>query len=454
MLPIISLIGRTNVGKSTLFNILTKSRNALVADYPGLTRDRQYGYIFLEKQKKGILIDTAGLDIQLERIKKKAYVQTLKAIKESDLILFIVDAYDGLMPQEKNLSQFIRKYNKKIILIINKIDKSFKTSKINEFYELGFKNQHQISARCNQGISTLILKYLIPWINMNFKEKLNSQLNIKSQKENKREIKIALIGRPNVGKSTLTNAFLKKKQMITCQIPGTTLDSISTPMTHRKKNYILIDTAGTVKKNKISNVIEKFSMIKTLQSIENANVVLLIIDASTKTISNQDLSLASFIVKTGKSIVVVINKYDLLHNTEKKRFKNLIEKKLQFLFFSRIHFISALKNMGIFNILKSVNEAYINSQNKISASILTKSMHIATKKHQPPIIKGRRIKLKYAHLGSFNPLIIIIHGNQIKCLPNSYKKYLINFFYNMFKIKGALIQIKFKENLNPYISKK
>lgn len=447
MIPIIVLIGRTNVGKSTLFNVLTKTKNALVANYQGITRDRQYGYCHFESDQKIILIDTAGLDIQLNEIEKKAYTQTLQAIQESNLILFIVDAHDGLMPQENQISKIIRKYDKKTILVINKIDGLNHMSNINEFYSLGFKKIQKISAVHNQGINTLKNKYLAPWIKKTF-QKIKKNNNTTE----KLPIKIAFIGKPNVGKSTLINSILNEERMITCHIPGTTLDSISTPIIYDNKNYILIDTAGVSKKKRKTNIIEKFSIIKTLQTIEKSNIVLLIIDASV-TICHRDLSLANFIINSGKGVVIIINKCDLLNAIEKKKIKELIKDKIKFLHFLRIHFISALYKKGIFQIFNSIYESYQESQKKINTATLTKTMHIAVKKHQPPMVKGQKIKLKYAHLGSSNPPKIIIHGNRVKNLSLSYKKYLINFFYKTLKIKGTPIQIQFKENWNPYTKK-
>ncbi|QCI24095.1 ribosome biogenesis GTPase Der [Buchnera aphidicola (Macrosiphoniella sanborni)] len=449
MIPIIVLIGRTNVGKSTLFNILTKTKNALVANHKGLTKDRQYGYCTLLSNQKIILIDTAGLDIQFNEIEKQAYKQTLQAIEESNLILFVVDAHDGLMPQEYEIAEKIRKYHKKIILIINKIDGSNLTTKINEFYLLGFKNIQEISAIHNQGINILKKNYLIPWITQEYQQKNIKQDNLLQ----KSSIKIAFIGRPNVGKSTLINNILNTERMITCNIPGTTSDNISIPMKYKNKNYILIDTPGASKKKIKINNFEKFSLIKTLKTIEHSHVVLLIIDASLA-ICNQDLLLANFINNSGKGIIIIINKCDLLNSKEQNNIQELIKNQIKFIHFPKIHFISALYKKGIFQIFKSVYSSYKESTRKISTSKITQTMYEAIKKHQPPIIKGRRIKLKYAHVGNSNPLKIIIHGTQVKNLSLSYKKYLINFFQNALKIKNTPIQIQFKDNLNPYIYEK
>lgn len=453
MLPIIVLIGRTNVGKSTLFNILSKTRNALVADYPGLTRDRNYGYCHLKENKKITIVDTAGINFKSQEIEKQSHEQTLKAIKECDGILFLVNARDGVMPEEYEISRKIRKYEKKTILVINKIDGIKEISKINEFYSLGFKENIKISASHNQGINNLISKYLTPWINSKFKEKKLEKISQEHSKKEKNSVKIACIGKPNVGKSTLINSLLMKKRMITSKKSGTTLDTVLVPIKYNYKNYIFVDTAGISKKKSKTNKIEKFCKIKTLQTIEKSNLTLLIIDAKDK-ISKQDLLLSSFIEKSGKPLIIIINKCDLLSLKEKKNLENLIKKQLKCNFFSKIHFISALNNEGTVELFKSIDTSYHASQKKIKTSEVMKIMHIAVKKHQPPIINGRRIKLKYAHLGNSNPIEIIIHGNQVKNLSLCYKKYLKNFFHKKLKMNGTPIKIQFKETTNPYISKK
>ncbi|QCI21869.1 ribosome biogenesis GTPase Der [Buchnera aphidicola (Hyadaphis tataricae)] len=455
MIPIIVLIGRTNVGKSSLFNILTNSRNALVSKYSGLTRDRQYGYCELKTSKQKILfVDTAGLDVvNSNEIEKKAYQQSLIAIEEANLILFIVSARDGLMPQETEIINIIRKYKKEIILVINKIDGMHEYSKINEFYSLGLKTIQKTSATHNQGINLLFANHLIPFITLICKQDNAKKSDKQIKKITKPTIKIALIGQKNVGKSTLLNCFLKDERMITCNIPGTTLDSISTSIQYNNQNYIFTDTAGISKKSKKIHKIENISIIKTLQTIEKSHVVLFIIDASKK-ICHQDLFLANFILNAGKSIVVVINKWDLLNNILKRELKQMIKTKLRFLYFAKIHFISALYDPGIHKLFTSIKEAYNESNKKISTSTLMNIMKKAIHQHQPPIFKGRRIKLKYAHLGSSAPPKIIIHGNQVDCLSLPYKRYLMNFFHHSLNITGTPIQIRFKNNINPYLEKK
>ncbi|QIQ41586.1 MAG: ribosome biogenesis GTPase Der [Buchnera aphidicola (Aphis urticata)] len=454
MLPIIVLIGRTNVGKSTLFNILTKKRNALVSNFSGLTRDRNYEVCCLENNQKFILTDTAGFDFESKIIKTKAYEQTLIAMKEADLILFIVSAREGILPEEYEILKKIRKHQKTSFLIINKIDGIKDDEKIHEFYSLGFKKNIKISASHNQGINNFINKYLTPWIKFTFKKiEIKKTINKPREIENI-PIRIAFIGKPNVGKSTLINALVMQNRMITSNIAGTTLDIISVPIKYNNKNYILIDTAGASKKKRKKNKIEKISIIKTLKTIEQTDITLLIIDAKNEQnkLCNQNLLLAQITENFGRPLILIVNKWDLLNFSEQKKFKELINYQFKNSFIAKIHFISALESKKVFEIFKSVENIYKSYQNNISTAKLIKIMKDAITKHQPSLIKGRRIKLKYAHLGSSNPIQIIIHGNQIRHLSLTYKKYLKNFFYEALKINGIPIKIKFKEIKNPYIS--
>ncbi|QCI19137.1 ribosome biogenesis GTPase Der [Buchnera aphidicola (Aphis nerii)] len=448
MAPIIALIGRTNVGKSTLFNILTKKRNALVSDLSGLTRDRNYESCYLEKNTKFILVDTAGFDFKSNVIQEQAHKQTLTAIKESDLIFFVVNARDGVLPQEYEILKEIRKYQKESFLVINKIDGIKEIEKINEFYSLGFKKNIQISASHNQGINHLINEHLIPWIKFKY-EKIQSKQILETKNIS---IKIACIGKPNVGKSTLINSLLMQDRIITSNIPGTTLDVISIPIKYNNKNYILIDTAGTSKK-KTKKKIEQISIIKTLKTIQKTDITLLVIDAKNEQfrICHQNLLLINIIENFGKPLIIIINKWDLLNFSEKNQFKKLLNYQLKNSFFLKIHFISAINSEGIYEIFKLIEDFNLSYQHKISTSKLMQIMKDAIKKHQPPMINGRRIKLKYVHLGNYNPIKIIIHGNQTRYLPITYKKYLKNFFYKSLAIHGVPINLKFKETINPYV---
>lgn len=453
MLPIIALIGRTNVGKSTLFNVLTKKRNALVSNLSGLTRDRNYECCYLEQNKKFILTDTAGFDFQSSELQKQAHEQTLIALKEADLILFIVNAHEGILPEEYEILKNIRKYQKESFLLINKIDGIKEHSKINEFYSLGFKENIKISASHNQGINSFIHEHLIPWIKLKFTQ-IQSSTRIKKKIEIENiPIKIAIIGKPNVGKSTLVNGLTMQNRIITSDIPGTTLDSISISIQYKNQNYILIDTAGASKKKRKISKIEQISIIKTFKNIEQADITLLIIDAKNehKKICNQNLLLINLIEKFGKPLIIIVNKWDLLNDLEKHQFKELINYQLKNSFFFQMHFISALKNIGIFKIFQLVKNLYQSTKKKINTSKLMQTMQNAIKKHQPPIINRRRIKLKYVHIGSNCPITIVIHGNQIRYLSQTYKKYLKNFFLKALQMHGIPIKIKFKETTNPYI---
>ncbi|WP_348769438.1 ribosome biogenesis GTPase Der [Buchnera aphidicola] len=455
MLPIIALIGRTNVGKSTFFNILTKKRNALVSSFSGLTRDRNYGLCYLEKNKKFILTDTSGFDFELKKIQKQAHKQTLMAMNEADLILFMVNAREGLLPEEYEILKTIKKHEKDFFLIINKVDGIKKNEKLNEFYSLGIKNNIKISASHNQGINNFINEYLIPWIESKF-QKIKLKKTIDKQEEIKNiPIKIACIGKPNVGKSTLINSLVMQNRIITSNTPGTTLDAISVPIKYNNKNYILIDTSGTSKKKRKKNKIEQISVIKTLETIEKTDITLLIIDAKDeqKKICNQNLLLINKIKNFGKPLIIIINKWDLLNVIEKIKFKKLINYQLKNYFFAKIHFISALKSQKIFEIFKLIKHVHQSTKKQINTSKLMKIMKEAIQKHQPPIINKRRIKLKYVHLGSSIPIKIIIHGNQTKYLPITYTRYLENFFYESLQIEGIPIEIKFKDTINPYIQK-
>ncbi|MGP1931246.1 MAG: ribosome biogenesis GTPase Der [Arsenophonus sp. ET-YP4-MAG3] len=472
MIPIIALIGRQNVGKSTLFNLLTRSKDALVANFPGLTRDRKYGKAeFLEQEF--IIIDTAGINNSEDEIKINITSQSLYAIKEADIIFFIVDVKYGLMSEDYVIVKYLRNCMKDIYLIANKIDGLDINIALSDFYKLGIKDIYPITASHGQGVNALLEKVVSIY---SLKKSINNIELLKKEnnanyfftKKNKivlkntekkvidlrsLPIKLAIIGRQNVGKSTLSNYILREERLVVCNIPGTTRDSIYIPMERDGYKYILIDTAGVRRKRKITEIIEKFSVIKTLQSIKDANIVLLVIDAK-QGISDQDLSLLRLILNAGCSLVIIINKWDDISEENRQLIKNILELRLGFIDFIKIHFISALYGIGINNLFKSIHEAYESATRLISTSLLMRIMKKAEEENLPPLIRGRRIKIKYAHIGGYNPPIIVIHGNQVTDLPNSYKRYLKNYFQHTLKIIGTPIRIQFKDGDNPYADKK
>lgn len=462
MLPVVALVGRPNVGKSTLFNRLTRSRDALVADYPGLTRDRQYGQAEVE-ENPFIVIDTGGIHGNEQGIDALMAEQSLMAIEEADAILFLVDARAGLTSADIGIAEHLRKQNKTVFLVANKVDGIDADSAVAEFYSLALGDTvHQIAAAHGRGVTQLLTLALAPHI-----ETLGQEIDESSEDEPDEfseenanlapeetdKIKLAIIGRPNVGKSTLTNRILGEERVVVYDMPGTTRDSVYIPMERNGREYTLIDTAGIRRRKNVTDVVEKYSVIKTLRAIEDANVCLLIIDAQ-EGISDQDLSLLGFILEAGRSLVLAVNKWDGLDEHVKDRVKTELDRRLGFIDFARVHFISALHGTGVGHLYESVEEAFVSATKRISTSMVTKILDMAVFDHQPPMHNGRRIKLKYAHAGGYNPPIVVIHGNQAKKLPVSYKRYLMNYYRKSLKIMGTPIRIEFKETSNPFAGKK
>lgn len=465
MLPVVALVGRPNVGKSTLFNRLTRSRDALVADYPGLTRDRQYGQAHVEEHPF-IVIDTGGIHGDETGIDALMAEQSLMAIEESDAVLFLVDARAGLSSADQSIAEHLRKQNKKVFLVANKVDGIDADSAVAEFYSLALGEVHQIAAAHGRGVTQLLTLALSPHIEaltaLSEEETdedaiqtttLTDEELIEQSPEEDDMIKLAIIGKPNVGKSTLTNRILGEERVVVYDMPGTTRDSVYIPMEHKGRKYTLIDTAGIRRRKNVTDIVEKFSVIKTLRAIEDANVCLLIIDARDG-LSDQDLSLLGFILEAGRSLVIAVNKWDGLDEHAKDRIKTEIDRRLGFIDFARMHFISALHGTGVGHLYESVEEAFVSATKRISTSMVTKILDMATFDHQPPMHNGRRIKLKYAHAGGYNPPIIVIHGNQAKHLPVSYKRYLMNYYRKSLKMMGTPIKIEFRETSNPFAGKK
>ncbi|NDJ56819.1 ribosome biogenesis GTPase Der [Enterobacteriaceae bacterium 4M9] len=471
MVPVVALVGRPNVGKSTLFNRLTRTRDALVADFPGLTRDRKYGRAEVEG-REFICIDTGGIEGTEEGVETRMAEQSLLAIEEADVVLFMVDARAGLMPADEAIAKHLRSREKPTFLVANKTDGLDADQAIADFWGLGMGEIYSIAASHGRGVTSLLEHVLLPWMDevapveeVDEDEAYWKQFAIDNGEapdpEEEEEafnpqdlpIKIAIVGRPNVGKSTLTNRILGEDRVVVFDMPGTTRDSIYIPMERDEREYVLIDTAGVRKRGKVTDVVEKFSVIKTLQAIEDANVVLLVIDAR-EGISDQDLSLLGFILNSGRSLVIVVNKWDGLTQEVKEKVKETLDYRLGFIDFARVHFISALHGSGVGNLFESILEAYDSSTRRVGTSMLTRIMTMAVDDHQPPLVRGRRVKLKYAHAGGYNPPIVVIHGNQVKDLPDSYKRYLMNYFRKSLNVMGTPIRIQFKEGENPYANKR
>ncbi|CAL4325836.1 GTPase Der [Buchnera aphidicola (Eriosoma lanigerum)] len=462
MIPIVAIVGRTNVGKSTLFNKLTQTKDSLTANFNGTTRDRIYGSISINK-KEIVVIDTGGLKCQSnksDKIDQDIIEQTIRAINESNMIIFVVNAREGVLPEDYYIANKIRTFQKKIILVINKIDGLNQYTSSLDFHNLGFQHIHCISALNNIGITTLINQYLSSRLNLvdtliTENSHIKQYAFIKSYKNHivKNQdlfLRLTVIGKPNVGKSTLINSLLKEQRVLTNAIAGTTRDSIIIPVIKNYNKYILIDTAGISKKKNKNNYIHNISKIKTLSAINISNVVLFVIDVQDM-ITNQDLSLLNSIIKSGKSIIILINKWDLISIKKRKIIKSEICCKLQFLKNFTIYFISGLYSINIKQIFLLARKSYNSSILKISSFKLTNIMQTAVQKHEPPMINGKKIKFKYAHPGGCNPPVIIIHGNRLDKLLSSYKCYLQNYFQNELRLINTPIKLYFKENKNPYV---
>ncbi|MDM7859702.1 ribosome biogenesis GTPase Der [Alteromonas sp. ASW11-36] len=460
MLPVIALVGRPNVGKSTLFNRLTKTRDALVADFPGLTRDRKYGQATVDSMAF-IVVDTGGISGDEEGIDAAMAEQSLLAIDEADVVFFLVDARAGMTPADQGIAEYLRRSEKKVYVVANKVDGIDGDSESADFYALGLGQVHQIAAAHGRGVSQLLSESLgelteqFPDMTVSEAIKPVSEEDADAQLERLQglPIKLAIVGKPNVGKSTLTNRILGEERVVVYDLPGTTRDSVFIPMQRDEREYILIDTAGVRKRKKVTDAIEKFSIVKTLQAIEEANVVLMIIDAR-EGISDQDLSLLGFVLNSGRSLVLAVNKWDGLDKDVKEDIKRELDRRLGFIDFARLHFISALHGTGVGHLFESVQEAYASATQRINTSMLTRIMEMAQEDHQPPLVRGRRVKMKYAHAGGYNPPVIVIHGNQVQDLSDSYKRYLMNYFRKALKTMGTPIKIEFREGANPFEGKK
>lgn len=440
--PKIAIVGRPNVGKSTLFNCLTKSRNALVSDYSGLTRDRQYGQIELDDIICN-LIDTGGITNEENIITKAVEKQTITAINDADIIYFIVSAKEGLSNLDFEIASKVRNSKKDTILIANKSE-SVELANNFEFYELGLGDPIPISAEHRQGISRLKEATHKLLIKKNYQD--YPPLDIAS-------IRIAILGRPNVGKSTLINKIIGTDRLLAIDLPGTTRDSIAINFNKDDKNYILIDTAGIRRKKNIKEKIEKFSIVKALDAIENSNLTILLLDA-TEGVTEQDATLLGVIIDRGKPLLIAINKWDAVDDYQKKELKRTLELKLNFVDYVKQHYISALKNKGINKLFPDINIIYKNSTKTFSTSLLNKILEQAIVKSPLNFHKGKRIKLKFMHQIASSPMTFAIYGSRLNMAPNSYKRYLINFLRKQLNLIGIPIKLEFKISNNPFKNRK
>jgi len=442
MKPVIAIVGRPNVGKSTLFNRLTKSRDALVADMPGVTRDRKFGEAVFEK-KSFIVIDTSGVSCDEKNIDLLMAKQSWLAVDQADTILFLVDANDGLTVDDQNIVNRLRKIGKSFYVVVNKIDGKDADSVSAEFYALGVEAVYPITASHGRGINVLMTIVLSE---LDFNE--DDEGNAKND-----GIKIAVIGRPNVGKSTLVNRILGEERVVIYDMPGTTRDSTYIPFEKNDIKYTFIDTAGVRRKRSVKEAIEKFSIIKTLQAIDDANVVLMILDAQ-ESIADQDATILGFILDAGRALVLAVNKWDGLETYQREKIKRELNLKIPFIDFAKLHFISALHGTGVGDLFKSVNQANEAAFKNISTPRLTRLLFDLVSSHQPPVVKGHRIKLRYAHQGGTNPPIIVIHGTKTDSLPKSYQRYLINGFRKHLKLEGTPIRLQLKSSSSPFQAKR
>lgn len=442
MLPVITIVGRPNVGKSTLFNRLTKSRDALVADIPGVTRDRQYGEGRIGS-KPYIIVDTGGI-AEPENSDIAVYTdqQVWQAIDEADILLFMVDAKAGLTPADEKIAKQLREYHEKIVLLVNKSDRVDEVIALSEFYALGFENSKAISATSGRGVEEMIEALLEPFPAEELPEV-----------DEEAGPCVAFVGRPNVGKSTLMNRILGEERVVVFNQPGTTRDSVYVPFDHLGKKYTLVDTAGIRRRARVEDAIEKFSVIKTLQAIQKAHIVVIIIDAR-EGLTDQDLHLMGKVVEMGRGLVIAINKWDGMSDYDKEQVKQKLDRKLVFVSFARRYFISALHGTGVGMLYHAIDEAYASASIDISTNELTEALEKILFDHQPPLVRGRRIRMRYAHIVGHHPLTILVHGKQTDALPDHYKRYMTTALRDRFKLIGVPLILRFKSDANPYTDAK
>ena len=444
MRPLVALVGRPNVGKSTLFNALTRSRDALVHDEPGVTRDRNYGVCRLEPDRHFAVVDTGGIAGQEEGLAGATARQARAAAEEADLVLFIVDGREGASSLDDEILAWLRKTARPTMLVINKIDGLEESTARSDFARYGFSDVIAVSAAHRQGIDDLLEEVL---------GRLPQEGAAEVLDDDPARVRIAFVGRPNVGKSTLVNRLLGEERMIASEVPGTTRDSIAVDMERDGRQYRLVDTAGLRRKSKVDEAVEKFSIVKTLQAIEQCQVAVLLLDA-TEGVTDQDASVLGAILDAGRALVVAINKWDGLTTYQREQAEALLARKLNFVEWAEAVRISAKHGSGLRELFRAIHRAHASATKELGTSEVNKALEIAYETNPPPSIRGHVSKLRFVHPGGTNPPTFIVHGTRLKVLPESYKRYLENFFRKRFKLVGTPVRFIFKEGVNPYEGKK
>lgn len=444
MLPVVALVGRPNVGKSTLFNALTRSRDALVADLPGVTRDRHYGVCHLVEERPFVVVDTGGLSGSDEGLEGLTAQQVRLAIAEAQALVFVLDARDGLLPQDRTILDELRRSGKPIIAAVNKTDGLDEQAALAEFAAFGIAATLPLSAAHNRGTDRLLaaLQPLLP-------EDAHEEL----APDEGDSIRVAIVGRPNAGKSTLINRLLGEDRLIVSDVAGTTRDPIRVPLERDGRKYTLIDTAGVRRRARVEEAVEKFSVIKTLQSMAAAQVVVLMVDAR-ENLADQDLTLIGHAMDEGRALVIAVNKWDGLDAYQRERCQEALARRLQFVDWARHVYISGLHGSGLRELMRAVVRAHASATKELNSSDLTRSLEKAYQNYQPPLVRGHAPKLRFAHPGGSNPPTIVIHGSRTKHIAPAYQRYLENFFRQRYKLEGTSIRIVFREGENPYAGKK
>ena len=444
MLPLVALVGRPNVGKSTLFNALTRSRDALVHDQPGVTRDRHYGVCRLDPERPFLLVDTGGIAGEEEGLAGATARQARAAAGEADLVVFVVDARDGASALDDEILAWLRKLARPTMLLVNKIDGTNEDAVRAEFARYGFADMLAVSAAHRQGLDDLHGEIL---------ERLPEEGSVEELDSDPERLRIAFVGRPNVGKSTLVNRLLGEERMIASEVPGTTRDSIAADLERDGRRYRLIDTAGIRRKGKVEEAVEKFSVVKTLQAIERCQVAVLMLDA-TEGVTDQDATVLGAVLDAGRALVVAVNKWDGLTTYQREQAEALLSRKLSFVPWAEAVRISATHGSGLRELFRAVHRAHASAIRTFSTSEVNKALEIACETNPPPSVRGHVSKLRYVHPGGENPPTFVVHGTRLKDLPESYKRYLENFFRKRFKLVGTPVRMLFREGANPYEGKK